>query len=124
MFTDYIFSILTIAGIAVLWRNLLHDLPKLKQFTHSLPWFFRKALNCGFCFTFWISLFFVIIFNPLHDWLPPFRFYIPYSFLLNILCSWMTVGIGAVIIRFGYVALQELVHYQVHELNREEGHSH
>lgn len=126
MLIDYFFSILTVAGIAVLWRNLLKDLAWLKHLVGKLPWILKKAVSCGFCFTYWLSLFFVILCNPLQGWLPPLRIDLS-SYLilpLQILMSWMIVGIGSVIIRFGYAALQELVHHQVHTVSQTDPHTH
>jgi len=121
---EYLFLCLVVAGIATLWRNLLAMNAPLRDGVHSLP--FQKALTCGFCFSYWLSLLAIVL------WQPQFGSAIPslrWQFLevlepcIRFIASWMVLGMGSVIVRFGYVAIQELVTYQVHQLNGS-GHSH
>ncbi len=124
---DIIFVSLSVAGAAVLWRNILRDWPALSQFlrnhTHPLV---NKSLQCGFCFTYWIGLIAVTIMNPLSVWAVPFRFYINplFSRGIHFILSWMIVGIISVTVRFFYVILQETVHYFVHHINPDPNHHH
>lgn len=109
MFINYFLSIVSIAGVAVLWRNLLRDLPHLKKFVRSLPNLLSRALLCGFCFTYWFSFLFLFIFNPLTGWEAPFRDFLPIYFYpaLTFLFSWLAISFGAVFLRFLYAFLQE-----------------
>lgn len=110
-----------VAGVAVLWRNLIYDNKGLRDALHTrLPKTIQTALTCGFCFTFWFALLTVLILNPLQGWQLPLRFAIApaFLFIFQLFSSWMIVGVIAAIIRFSYVALQELVHYQVHVQNK------
>jgi hypothetical protein len=114
MLTDYLLSVLAIAGVAVLWRNLREDLPKLEAFIGKFPWLFRKSLRCGYCSTMWISFAFLLAFDPLRAWLPAARLpeglHAPAAFLLH----WMALGFGSVALRFKYVLWQEGVHDLLH----------
>ncbi len=125
MFLNLTFYAMAVAGLAVCWRNLLVDLPGLARVVDRLPYLLRKSLRCGFCSTFWLALVTVLLFEPLPQWTVVVRF----TFLQNgapifsLFAVWMIVGLYAVCWRFGYVVLQELVHYQVHYL-RNDKHTH
>lgn len=115
MFTSYILSVFSIAGFTVLWRKILHDFPVIgEQLSLRLP-VVGKAFTCGLCFTYWISLFFVLWYNPVPNWTGTL-------FAFHLFLSWMVVAFGAVFLRFLYVSIQELVHYQVHHLRGEHHH--
>lgn len=125
MLIDFLFSSLVLAALGRIWKKFLKDFPTLKIFVkNKLPELISRALCCSFCFTFWISLMFVLLFNPLHDWLPMFRFnYLNnFTFFISIFFSWMILGSGAWIIRFLMDELQLLVHYQNHILKEKSGH--
>lgn len=103
----------------------MKDFPDLKKFIQNkLPDLVSRALCCSFCFTFWISSLFVLIFNPLNDWLPLFRFHFLNNFnlFISIFFSWMVIGSGSWIVRFVMDELQLLVHYQNHILKEKSGH--
>lgn len=119
MILDTLIISLAVAGTAVLWRNLLHDVRWLRESVNRLWYPFKRALACGFCFTYWLALFAVLAANPLQSWEIPTQFILSneLSWILHILIGWMVVGIVAAIIRFSYAALQETVHWQVHTLN-------
>ena len=120
---DFILTSFTVAGIAVLWRSFLYDSAALRDGIRArLPKFFAKALTCGMCFTYWLSLLVVVVFDPLGGWLPPLRFGVaPWAYApLQITVSWMAIGMLSVFIRFSYAALSELVHYQVHHVNHKD----
>ena len=114
MRTDYFVAVLAIAGIAVLWRNLIFTSQAvngwLARWVDALPMRLSKSLTCGSCITYWLALAYSI-------WLDPFNG--QYGFII----SWMALAMGAVFIRFAYVALQELVTYQTHVLGGK-GHKH
>ncbi len=114
MWTDYFVAVLAIAGVAVLWRNLIFTSQAgngwLARWVDALPMRLSKSLTCGSCITYWLALAYSI-------WLDPFNG--QYGFII----SWMALAMGAVFIRFAYVALQELVTYQTHVLGGK-GHKH
>ncbi|MFZ2804114.1 MAG: hypothetical protein WA001_02735 [Patescibacteria group bacterium] len=114
--TSYLFSILAVAGFAVIWRNWLEDHPKFRSAIKTrLPWPFPKALTCGSCFTYWLSLGFILAFDPLPTWQSSWV-------VTHIFLVWMAVAMGAVFIRFSYVLVQERVHDIVHARDRHEAH--
>lgn len=125
MLLDFFLSSLVLAGLGRIWRKLQKDIPGLKPGIHKyIPSLIARALTCSFCFTFWLSLLFVLIFNPLHNWLPTPRFYLTDNTqaILSIFFAWMAVGTGAWIVRFIMDELQHLVHYQNHVLKEKTGH--
>jgi len=111
----YLYSILALAGIAVLWRKVLVDHPYIQNIIQANLGYFSNALLCGLCFTYWISLGFVLVYNPI-------QFQFPLHHYAQFFFSWMAVAFGAVFLRFLYVAIQEIVHYQVHHLRGDHTH--
>jgi hypothetical protein len=126
MLADFLVLTLAAAGIALIWRDLLIDFPKLKARVKALPFPLGKALTCGSCFTYWLSLVFVLAIDPLGGWLPALTFSAPVWLheAVRVLFSWMAFGTAAVTMRFTAVAVQELVHYQTHVLNEPSRHCH
>jgi hypothetical protein len=116
IFFYLLISALAVAGAAVLWRNILENHPKLKASISNILGKADKVLLCGSCFTYWLSLVFVLIFNPLSGLVINAGNKIFQDFS-HCFISWMALGMMSVIIRFGYVAIQELVSYQVHKLH-------
>lgn len=118
MLIQLLITSLFVAGIAVCWRNLQTDLNALSSALSKLPYLLRKPLTCGFCFTFWAALATALIANPLAGVSGLWQTSVPAAWqpLADLFVGWVVVGMLAVIIRFGYVVLQELVHYQVHHL--------
>jgi hypothetical protein len=114
MFINIIFSSLCIAGIAIIWREVLMQNPNIKEWIlRFIPFPFGKAITCGFCFTYWLSLFVVVCIDPLSGWLPPFRFPV-YSFFVpfvQILSSWMIIGTIALTLRFLNIFIHEIIHF-------------
>jgi len=106
---------MSVAGIAVLWRNWLEDHKNFKKWIEKYSGGFSKALTCGSCFTYWIALFVTLVVQPLSFWTPVGDTVLFYVFI-NILLQWMALSWLSVFLRFAYVALQELVNYQVHTL--------
>ena len=106
----YVFAI---AGLSVAWKNLQDALDWLAKLLKSLPWVLWKVLTCGYCFTMWLTLAVVLIFDPLKPWAVS---NLPY--FVHIFGSWMAMGIAAAIIRTNYVMLQAKLHYQMHVLNK------
>lgn len=109
----YFISATSLAGTAVLWRNWLQDHPSWKDRLQKDLGIIAKALTCGSCFTFWITLIFVLIFDPLGVFLfqtMPMASIFPASYLIQ----WMALGWGAIFLRFLYIFLQESVSAMVH----------
>ena len=119
MFTTFILLTLACAGMALIWRDLLIDFPRLKTFVKErIPFPFSKALTCGSCFTYWLGLAFVLVFDPLAGWTLPSALDLGRSYpLVHLIVAWMAFGTVAVTMRFTAVAVQELVAYQTHVLN-------
>jgi hypothetical protein len=78
-------------------------------------------LTCGSCFTFWLTLIFVLIFNPLGTCLSSEMPLISILFPVSYFAQWMSLGWGAVFLRFLYIYLQESVNAIVHGIG---GHGH
>jgi len=123
---NFLISTLVVSGIAVLWRALRMRHAGLVAFLRKYLGFYATAFLCGFCFTFWVSFFYLLVFNPLESWVLPFR-YIPsgpiVSFL-HFLCSWMALGFVSVTFRFVFVLLKESVDHFTHHINPNPNHSH
>lgn len=125
MLLNLFISGLVLAGLGRIWAKLQKDLPFIKEFIkNKLHHLLAHALTCSFCFTFWLSLIFVLFFDPLVGWMPVNRIEINiiWEQFLKILFSWMAVGTTSWIIRFIMDELQMLVHYQNHILKEKSGH--
>lgn len=118
---SYFVSATALAGLAVLWRNWLADHPNWTAAIKKIFGPLNKALTCGSCFTFWIALAFVLIFNPLESFLTAL---LPAEILFfkisAYLIQWFSLGWTALFLRFSYVAIQEHVSRTVHQ----DGHQH
>lgn len=115
MLTEFFFSCLFVAGVSVLWRNMREDLPKIDTlFLNRLPWIFRKSLKCGYCFTMWFAFFFLCVFQPLEDWIPPNHLSPSLIPIVRFFFHWIVLGFLSAAIRFVYVIWQERVHDIVH----------
>jgi hypothetical protein len=113
---------LAIGSFAVIWRKLLNDLPRLREgIMKYIPHPASRALTCGFCFTYWLSLGSLIVFDPLGGWLPPIRQFIPATVasFIYVFCSWMILGFTALLWRSLFVIIQELIDYEMYTWNRE-----
>jgi hypothetical protein len=113
---------LAIGSVSVIWRKLLNDLPRLrKNISEHVPYPISRALTCGFCFTYWLSLESLIIFNPLNGWLPPLQAIVPaqLSLFIYICFSWMALGFVALLWRSLFVIIQELIDYQMYTWNKQ-----
>lgn len=124
--TQMIFNIvmagLAIGSFAVIWRKLLNDLPRLRDSIKKyIPYPISRALVCGFCFTYWLSLVSLVVFNPLGDWLPPLQSIVPVALdpFIYISISWMILGFIALLWRSLFVIIQELIDYEMYTWNRE-----
>ncbi len=113
-----------IASISILWRSTLNKNKKIgKYLKNKFPVFLGTALTCGLCFTYWISLFFILLYQPLDFFMfntfdNPTVKHISHTFL-----SWMFVGFISVFLRFLYVLLQEKVN-QIYSINNGGVHDH
>lgn len=124
--TDLIFNLvmtaLPIGGFAVIWRKLLNDLPQLRDgIRNHIPYPLSRALVCGFCFTYWLSLASLAVFDPLGAWLPPLTPFMPPALdpLIHLGLSWMMLGFVALLWRSLFVIIQEFIDYQMYTWNRE-----
>ena len=71
MLTTVLLTSLAVAGAAVLWRNLSLEGSAIHEWLYNhTPKLHRRALLCGFCFTYWLALAATILFDPFHGWLP------------------------------------------------------
>ena len=106
---EYFISIATIAGFTIIWRNWLEDHESWKNFIQNNLSFIGKAFLCGSCFTYWMSLLYVLCIKPIAN-------IFSVSFSTYIFFSWMAISYGSVLLRFFYVMIQEVVHYQMHHI--------
>ncbi len=111
---DFILSGMSVAGIAVVWRNWLEDHSNWKSWIQKKLGYGNKVLTCGSCFTYWIALLLTLITKPLLFWQPLSN--VSILIIGNIILQWMALAWLSVFLRFAYVALQELVSYQVHTI--------
>jgi|GEM_PF-2913572 len=109
-------SSFSVAGTAILWRKILADHVRLKKYMQDRFGKFSQAFLCGSCFTYWLSLLFILTFDPLAEWtaLNPST---AGAALAHIFLSWMALSTVSLIFRFGFVMIQEVVHHQVHHLH-------
>lgn len=109
MIINFLLGAMAIAGFAVIWRNILENHPSLKKWITSIFSFgkIHKVVTCGSCFTYWLALAYTLTITPLAAWTPSFS-------VIDIFLQWMALSWLSVTLRFGYVAVQELVSRQVH----------
>jgi len=122
MIFNLVMTGLAVGSFSVIWRKLLNDLPRFRKgIKKYIPYPVSRALICGFCFTYWLSLGSLIVFNPLGGWLPPLRAIIPVALnpLIYIFISWMILGFTALLWRSFFVIIQELIDYEMYTWNRE-----
>lgn len=113
---------LAIGSFSVIWRKLLNDLPRLREnISNHIPYPISRALVCGFCFTYWLSLGSLLVFNPLNGWPPPLQAGVPTELLsfIYICVSWMTLGFVALLWRSLFVIIQEFIDYQMYTWNKQ-----
>lgn len=113
---------LAIGSFSVIWRKLLNDLPRLRNLIGKhAPYPISRALTCGFCFTYWLSLGSLSIFNPLNDGFPPVQAIVPAVLFpfIYIFVSWMMLGFVALLWRSLFVIIQELIDYQMYTWNKQ-----
>lgn len=119
----YFISAAALACFAVLWRNWLEDHPNWKMWLANNLGAVAKAMTCGSCFTAWITLLFVLIFNPLNSFLISVVPFANIFAVASYAIQWMALGWGALTFRFFYVALQEAVSIMVHKFE-DQNHKH
>lgn len=94
-------------------RNVIDDFPALEKFLYiTLGGKGSKAITCGFCFTYWAALIYILIFHPLS------AYFLPGIFGFDILFEWFIFAFVAVAFRSAYLLLQEIIYYFVHVLNQ------
>ncbi len=121
MITDAIYSCAVIAGAAILWRNFRYDKENpANKYLDRLPYWLRKPVTCGVCFTYWAAGAYAIVVDPLTDWIPPFRF--PFGAaeaLMTFFFCWMILGTGAAFIVYVLDTFFEISHYYKHKAAHE-----
>jgi hypothetical protein len=118
--STYFISVTALAGFAVLWRNWLEDHLDWKEWMRDHLGVVSRSLTCGSCFTLWFTLFFVIAFHPLSIFFE-FTSFASLPVFISYPIQWMSLGWGALFLRFLYVAIQESVSILVHRFKE---HSH
>ena len=82
-----------------------------------------KFFTCGTCFTFWLTLGFLFVFNPFTIEVPlRIAVSVPTAHLLQFFIQWTALTWLALIGRFLYATIEEIVYFFVHKVR--EGHSH
>jgi hypothetical protein len=100
-----------VAGVGHTWRMLVSDLKWLSiALERYLPQGVNHAVTCPVCFTYWATLFTVVVFNPLEGLMPAFRLplLLPFRTPLSIIFSWFSVGCIAWTIRLLLLTLYRL----------------
>lgn len=100
MFVEYLIVVSVVTAIALTWRALLLDHPKLLAFVESLP-VVGGALRCGFCAAMWFTLVGVIIYNPIAGLFSNLHWTIILFF------SWMVTSVGVLFLRNLLTVLME-----------------
>ena len=106
-------SALAVSGAAILWRKILVDHPRLKAAIQQRMGYWSGMLLCGSCFTYWLGLAFTLLFDPLSEWSISAK-HIWFSRIVHYGISWMALSSLSLMLRFGYVLLQQTVHDKVH----------
>lgn len=103
---DFIFTCLALAGLSILWRKLLKDIPLLKKFISTT---FGQALTCGICYTFWFAFLITIFINLLPGLNLIFRFSLPELLkeFFNFIIRWFALGFSAVFFRWVFLFLED-----------------
>jgi hypothetical protein len=92
MLINYFVLVVSVSIIALIWRALLLDHKLLLKYVRNLP-IIGGALACGFCFTMWLALAAVVIYNPISD------LFNELHGLINILLSWFVTSAGVLFFR-------------------------
>ena len=113
--TDTFFTACAVAGLAVVWRNWLVQHKNAELFLQKKLDGYSPLLTCGSCFTYWLSLAFVLFHDPLATFAQGVA---PHAgivfFALRIFMSWMALAYLSVLLRFSYILVQEKVSMIVH----------
>lgn len=100
MFLDYLLVITITSVVALVWRALLLDHKRLAEWIKEIP-VVGGALYCGFCFTMWLSLFAVLVYNPVSF------LFSNLVWVISVFFSWMLVSAGVLFIRNLLAVLME-----------------
>lgn len=112
--TPYISLAVVIASISILWRIFRYDTENpINGYLDRWPYLPKKLITCGVCFTFWITLVFVLY--------SQYRNNIPFS-TESIFLDWMTTGFYAVMLVYVFDTFYQISHYFKHKA--EQGHTH
>ena len=115
MITDTFFAACAVAGLAVVWRNWLVQHKSAELFLQKQLGAYSPILTCGSCFTYWLSLAFVLFHDPLARFSYGMAPHTGMVFLaLRTFISWMALAYLSVLLRFSYILVQERVSLIVH----------
>ena len=110
MFTNLFLTCTIISAIALLWRVFSKE-TIIEKAIDGLPHLIKKPLTCGVCFTFWLSFFCNLIFNPV-------LWNISANSLINFLAHWMITGMVSVSIYYIFLTFYEGSHYLAHKAEK------
>ena len=87
---------ISIAGLSALWKNLL-DEPLILRTVKRLPYVVSRALTCGFCFTYWLSLIVLLIMDNF-----------TFDSILSFIKNWMILSLISASLYYLFMILQEI----------------
>lgn len=119
-----ILIILATAGIALLWRTYRYDADnQFNRIIDGWPFWIRKPLTCGLCFTFWVALGACILFSPFAELTTalPYRFALDARVmsLMTFLIQWLALGTLAAAAVYLIDTLFQISHYYKHAAHHE-----
>lgn len=113
--TNILISSMVISAVALLWRIFSREefiAPKIE----ALPYLIRKPLTCGVCFSFWMSLLYIISFRPSFSGVSISAQMSPKClFLTKFFTDWMILGMSSVFILYVFLTFWEGSHYFSHK---------
>jgi hypothetical protein len=100
IFADFLIVAAVTTTSALIWRSLLMDHPALLEHVEKLP-IIGGVLTCGFCFTVWLSLLAVMLYNPLSLW------HTELPALIRLTIGWFTLSAAVLFLRNLIAVLME-----------------
>ncbi|MDB5244387.1 MAG: hypothetical protein JWN18_257 [Parcubacteria group bacterium] len=114
-----ILIVLATAGVSLLWRTYRYDSENsFNVVLDAWPFWIRKPLTCGLCFTFWIALIVSGIFSPFTHLIGdlPYRVEPEYwtAQIVAFLVGWLALGTLSVFVLYLIDTLFQISHYFKH----------